>query len=276
MNSEQRELWSTIRSFDIDGGPASLTFSKRLARENGWSVGYAERVVDEYRKFVFLCMASGHKCTPSDEVDQAWHLHMIYTESYWTRFCGEALPRPLHHGPTKGGKTEDDKFVDWYERTKESCRAFFGQEPPIDIWPSSQSRFANASAWKRIDTSQFWMIPRRSLSRATTWSAGALALMVGGVGCNYLAKASNGSAAIIFIFVIALVLVIFIAMAAVKNNRGGSGNGTNSHYGGGCGSSGCGSSSSKHSNDNDGGNSDSSSGCGSSGCGGGGCGGGGD
>lgn len=99
MNSEQRELWSTIRSFDIDGGPASLTFSKRLARENGWSVGYAERVVDEYRKFVFLCMASGHKCTPSDEVDQAWHLHMIYTESYWTRFCGEVLPRSLTMSP---------------------------------------------------------------------------------------------------------------------------------------------------------------------------------
>lgn len=92
MNSEQLELWSTIRSFDIDGGPASLTFSKRLARENGWSVGYSERVIDEYRKFVFLCMVSGHKCTPSDEVDQAWHLHMIYTESY-------LLPRPLHNVP---------------------------------------------------------------------------------------------------------------------------------------------------------------------------------
>lgn len=275
MNSEQRELWSTIRSFDIDGGPASLTFSKRLARENGWSHGFSERVIDEYRKFVFLCMASGHKCTPSDEVDQAWHLHMIYTESYWTRFCGEVLPRPLHHGPTKGGQAEDDKFVDWYERTKESYRAFFGQEPPLDIWPSSQHRFANASAWKRVDTSQFWMIPRRSLSRASAWSAGALALMVGGVGCNYLAQASSGITAALFIFVLFLVLVIFIAIAAANNNRGGSGNGSHSHYGSGCGSSGCGSSSSKHGNDNDGGSSDSSSGCGSSGCGSSGCGGGG-
>lgn len=273
MNSEHLELWSTIRSFDIDGGPASLTFSKRLARENGWSTGYAERVIDEYRKFVFLCMASGHKCTPSDEVDQAWHLHMIYTESYWTRFCGEVLPRPLHHGPTKGGQAEDDKFVDWYERTKESYRAFFGQEPPLDIWPTAQHRFANASRWKRVDTSQFLMVPRRSLSRVGTWITAALAFGAGGIGCSYLAQASDNGTGILLFLIIALFLIIVISLAAAQSKKG-DGTGSSSHYSGSsCGSSGCSSHSSHSSGDGDSGGG--SSGCGSSGCGGGGCGGGG-
>lgn len=59
MQYEHRELWSKILAFDIDGGPATLTFARRLARENGWTYTYAERVIEEYRKFVFLCMVAG-------------------------------------------------------------------------------------------------------------------------------------------------------------------------------------------------------------------------
>src|SRR5688572_31481175 len=124
MTPELRELWGRIEAFNIDCGAAQLTFTKRLARENGWSLAYADRVVHEYKRFVFLCMTAGHKCTPSDQVDQAWHLHMVYTESYWTRMCGHVLRRPLHHGPTRGGESEDDKYVDWYDRTKESYPSF--------------------------------------------------------------------------------------------------------------------------------------------------------
>lgn len=262
MNSEQRDLWSRIRSFDIDGGPATLTFSKRLARENGWTPGYAERVIDEYRKFVFLCMAAGHKCTPSDEVDQAWHLHMIYTESYWTRFCGEVLPHPLHHGPTRGGRAESDKFTDWYERTKETYRNFFGEEPPADIWPSTQARFAHAAAWKRVDTSQFWMIPKIRL-RHTASTAGLLGtLAIGGVGCGYLAQSSSSWMPILIIGIFLVVVFVWIIYAAATGQLGNNRKDGNTH-GSGCGGGGCGSSSS---GDSDGGGGGCGGGCG--GCGG--------
>ena len=58
------------------------------------------------------------KVTPSDEVDQAWHLHLLYSETYLNVFCADTLDYPLHHGPTKGGGSEDRKFQNWYERTK--------------------------------------------------------------------------------------------------------------------------------------------------------------
>ena len=63
MNNEHRELWLKVLAFDIDGAAAKLTFAKRLARENAWTLGFAERVIKEYRRFVFLCMVAGHKCT---------------------------------------------------------------------------------------------------------------------------------------------------------------------------------------------------------------------
>ncbi|MEK6230809.1 MAG: hypothetical protein N2A42_03075 [Luteolibacter sp.] len=33
----------------------------------------------EYKRFVALAMLAGHPVTPSEEVDQAWHLHLVYT-----------------------------------------------------------------------------------------------------------------------------------------------------------------------------------------------------
>jgi hypothetical protein len=53
------ELWAKLLAFDLDGG-AQLSFSKRLARDNGWSVAFAQRVVLEYKKFVFLAATCGH------------------------------------------------------------------------------------------------------------------------------------------------------------------------------------------------------------------------
>lgn len=96
------ELWIRISAFELDDPAAALPFTARLARENGWSRDFARRVVDEYRRFVFLAMKSGHPVTPSEEVDEAWRLHLCYSRSYWDGMCRGVLGRPLHHGPTEG------------------------------------------------------------------------------------------------------------------------------------------------------------------------------
>ncbi len=135
-------LWNRIEDFRFDDPAAQLSFSQRLARENGWSRYYASRVIAEYKKFCYLAMTAGHSVTPSDEVDQAWHLHLIYTRSYWDGFCGRVLGRAFHHGPTRGGADESAKFHDWYEATLVSYQSTFGSPPPTDIWPGPESRFA--------------------------------------------------------------------------------------------------------------------------------------
>ena len=129
------DLWHDIAAFSLDDPTAVFKFSDRLARENSWSLAYTQRAIEEYKRFVYLAMRSGHPVTPSVAVDQVWHLHLTYTESYWTELCGEVLERPLHHGPTKGGKAEGSKFNDWYARTLASYEDAFGHAPPSDIWP---------------------------------------------------------------------------------------------------------------------------------------------
>ncbi|OYQ34069.1 hypothetical protein CHU92_12085 [Flavobacterium cyanobacteriorum] len=91
MTPSEKQLWERIQRFPIDEENAALTFSARLARENGWSRKYTQEVITEYKRFIFLCCVSPTPVTPSDPVDQAWHLHLTYTRSYWIDFCKNTL-----------------------------------------------------------------------------------------------------------------------------------------------------------------------------------------
>lgn len=160
VTAGQRELYERIRAYPFDQKGSLLPFSARLARENGWSRAYTARVITEYRRFVFLAVVAGHPVAPSDQVDQAWHLHLLYTKSYWKRFCNETLNTPLHHDPTEGGPEERDKFRRWYEKTLESYRAIFGQDPSVDIWPRPAVRFDHDINFRRVNIRRSWVIPK--------------------------------------------------------------------------------------------------------------------
>lgn len=81
-----------------------------------------------------MCV-SGHPLTPSDQVDQVWHLHLIFTESYWIEFCEKTLGNKIHHGPAKRSASEKNKYIDLYQKTKGLYTHFFNQKPPEEIWP---------------------------------------------------------------------------------------------------------------------------------------------
>lgn len=149
-----------IMAFELDEEGAQLPFTARLAREQGWTHVFAGRVVEEYKRFVAMAMLSGHTVTPSEEVDQVWHLHMVYTKSYWHYFCRDVLGRELHHTPTGGGQDENNKFEDWYAKTLDSYQRIFQSSPPKDIWPSVRKRFATAGCGRWVDTANFWLLPK--------------------------------------------------------------------------------------------------------------------
>lgn len=278
------ELLLRLESFEIDKPGVAFPFITRLARENGWSRGYARRVIGEYRRFLWLAMRAGHPVTPSGAVDEAWHLHLCYTRSYWDELCGKILCKPLHHGPTEGGGVEDAKFVDWYAKTLESYRCHFGEEPPVEIWPPVSERFLPVKA-RMVDPRTHWILPKRWTTRAALAAAGAVFIPVL-AGCTPLMGAVDLSSLLCLAFV-AATLFVFFALAIRSQGKTAKKDDGSSCGTSGCGwsnSSGCGSSGhsrddhgSSHSDSgSDGGSSgcSSSSGCGSSGCGGGGCGGG--
>ena len=165
MTPELQKLYERIKAFRFDEGEIVFPFGSRLARDNGWSEDYAAQVNAEYRKFAFLAVAAGHPVTPSDQVDQVWHLHLLRSYSYWNRFCKEVLRTPLHHEPTQGGKSERAKFNKWYTRTLESYRGFFGEDPPPDIWPAPNVRFGEDVHYRRVNTKRFWVVRKVEVGR---------------------------------------------------------------------------------------------------------------
>lgn len=160
MSLEQLELYERIQSFSLDQAEASLSFTKRLSREQGWSLSYTNRVIEEYKKFVFLAVVAGHPICPSEQVDQVWHQHLTYTKSYWLEFCPNILQRPLHHEPTRGGRSEQFKHLANYNKTLESYQHFFGQLPPTDIWPEPQLRFRRDTHFVRVNSQENWIFPK--------------------------------------------------------------------------------------------------------------------
>lgn len=231
-------LWQKIETFPIGGGDSDFSFSDRLARDNGWGREFTEKVISEYRRFLYLCARAGHPVTPSDEVDQAWHLHLCYTENYWKELCEDILGVPLHHGPTKGGGGERRKFTDWYAETFRSYRREFGEDPPADIWPPASVRFA-ALHFRRVDASKHFIIPKLAVALV---AAALLATLVV-VGCEADFSVSADSP-VLWIFFGFCFLYVVVKCIKLGGGGGGGGKGGGSGWGGtgcgGCGGSGCG------------------------------------
>lgn len=179
MTPHQVALYERIQAFSLDHPDAALPFSQRLANDNGWSLAYAQAVVEEYKKFTFLAIAADHPVTPSDQVDQAWHLHLTYTRSYWEEFCPHVLQTPLHHDPTWGGEAENQKFDQWYSKTLESYQQFFEQVPSEDIWPKPAVRFGRDLHFTRLNTQQNWVVSKLQVRRNASVAIATLLMLIG-------------------------------------------------------------------------------------------------
>jgi uncharacterized membrane protein YgcG len=131
----QDPLWQAIQAFQIDKPDAALPFSAKLAREQQWDPEKTERAIAEYKRFMYLCCISPHGASPPPDVDEVWHLHLTYTADYWQNFCRNTLKRDIHHHPSAGGTTENEKHWHWYADTLTLYEHTFHELPPPDIWP---------------------------------------------------------------------------------------------------------------------------------------------
>lgn len=174
MTATDTALWHRIAAHTIGPPDASLTFAARLARENRWSAAHGERVICEYKRFCYLAVTAGHEVTPSDAVDQAWHLHLTYSRDYWGVYCPQVLGTDLHHGPTQGGTAERGRFYRQYADTLAAYEAAFDETPPADIWPTAHRRFAVDPGGVRVNFFDDIVLKRR-----VALALGLTLLMVG-------------------------------------------------------------------------------------------------
>ena len=184
MSAVSSDLWQRLAAHEIGPTGASLTFAQRLARENRWSAAFAHRVIREYKRFCYLANTAGHEVTPSDAVDQAWHLHLTYSRDYWETFCPQVLGAELHHGPTAGGERERTRYYDQYAATLKSYEEAFGEPPPSDIWPGAHRRFVIDPRSVRVNPHDALILPRRWIAPVGIVCLIALACVVLWMGAN--------------------------------------------------------------------------------------------
>ncbi len=185
LTDSQTALYERLQAFRFDPPDVAFSFQQRLARENRWSLDYAQRAIAEYKKFALLAVTAGHPVTPSDQVDRVWHLHLTYTHSYWDELCPQVLQCTWHHEPTQGGDAEAEKFADWYQQTLASYEQYFGSAPPADLWPAPELRFGRDRQFVWANVQENWLV---SKSQARLTLQASLALLLGlALGAAHLA-----------------------------------------------------------------------------------------
>jgi hypothetical protein len=289
MGKTNLKLWEKISNFSLDNPEASFSFTDRLARENGWSIEFSKRVVDEYKKFIYMSVVSGKSLTPSDEVDQAWHLHLVYSYSYWVEMCENTLGGfRLHHGPTKGGVTEKKRYDDQYSQTLEFYRNEFGYDAPRDTWPNHDVRFGKIN-FRRVSMHDNYVLSKEKV-KSYMLNVATVLFSLFGAALFLSAKPSDseGEISVVIWAFLAAVVIYFLSRGIFRysTRRSRSNRYTNTSSKNKNSSSSSSSSSSNSSSSADSGctvissffgcgsdsSSSSSSGCGSSGCGSSGCG----
>ena len=169
---EQRTLWQRIAAHDFEP-PHTLNFTARLARDRDWTPGFARGAVEEYRRFCFLAVTASEPMTPSEEVDEVWHLHLTYTRDYWEQWCRVALGAPLHHDPTVGGPAEQARYRTQYAATLARYEAVFGPSDPA-YWPATHLRFGRTPRYRNYDGDRWIRLPRPRAPRLPGFSLSRL------------------------------------------------------------------------------------------------------
>lgn len=133
-------LWNRLQSFSLDSPNVDFPFSKKLAKEENWTLDFTAKAIEEYKKFVYLCCILPNGASPSEIVDKVWHMHLIYTQNYWEEFCPNILQQKLHHHPSNGGLNENEKHKNWFQETIKNYEEIFKQKVPIEIWLNEKEK----------------------------------------------------------------------------------------------------------------------------------------
>jgi hypothetical protein len=129
----QDKLWNALREFSLEQPGISSGFSQRLAQENGWTAQFTAQVIEEYKRFIYLCATQEQIIAPSEIVDKAWHTHLTYTRSYYDGMC-RLIGRIIHHEPGSVDTSDPNKYKTAYQNTLRLYQFVFGANPPRKIW----------------------------------------------------------------------------------------------------------------------------------------------
>lgn len=153
-------LFESILNFPLDDDNSQFPFSLKLAKEQGWDYAFTLRAMEEYKRFMYLVCIREKLSSPSVCIDQVWHMHLLYTRSYWDEFCEKILQKRVHHGPSKGGKESREAHILSYSETLNTYHEEFDETAPEEYWPKV-SDYLKYYNFQRVNLHTHKVKPRR-------------------------------------------------------------------------------------------------------------------
>ena len=132
-------LWLKLNVMGMQGAQNLAPVMEMMQKQMGWTSEMAQRVIEEYRKFLFLAMRAGHQVIPPGVINDVWMQHMQNAQNYW-----EQLGQMITAKPVAGGFDAKSftAMADPWAATLQSYEKIFGMKPPMDIW-GQQAKQAN-------------------------------------------------------------------------------------------------------------------------------------
>lgn len=124
-------LWLKLNMMNAQGMQAFAPMMQMMEQQQGASTEMAQRVIEEYRKFLFLAMRAGHQVIPPGVINDVWMSHMQNAQNYWENLAKMITDRPVAGG--MDAKTMGNVGDAW-AATLQSYEKIFGTKPPADIW----------------------------------------------------------------------------------------------------------------------------------------------
>lgn len=124
-------LWLKLNLMNAQGLQAFAPMMQMVQQQMGVNTEMAQRVIEEYRKFLFLAMRAGHQVIPPGVVNDVWMMHLQNAQNYWENLGQMITEKPVAQGIDAKSFAS---MADAWAATLKSYETIFGSKPPMDIW----------------------------------------------------------------------------------------------------------------------------------------------
>eukprot|EP01039_Chlorochromonas_danica_P003001 gene3001-3275_t len=83
---------------------------QHLIEIKGWRESRVEKAITAYAEFLTLLITSGDDLSPTDEIDEVWHAHILHTRDYEAFNTKYSPGKKLHHDPLRSLDQDARKF----------------------------------------------------------------------------------------------------------------------------------------------------------------------
>ncbi len=124
----------------------------RVAKTYRLPLSFAEGLVREAKRMLYVTAVTGESVAPSSQVDLAWHEMMMFTKFY-RKMCEDFGGGFIHHEPTPPDESLEDYIAEGpdlfdyakgstkvgetetYSLTKANYEKIIGEKPDPQYWP---------------------------------------------------------------------------------------------------------------------------------------------